>query len=139
MKVVIDTNILLSGLMLPNSIPGKIMQAWRENRFELVLSQFQLDEIGRVLAYPKIQKRLQWDEAEITQFLQQLFLRSIYLGNIATVAEVPADANDNLILSAYIIGKAQYLVTGDKGIQALSEYYSILTAKEFVEQCHNQS
>lgn len=60
MKVVIDTNILLSGLMLPSSIPGRIMQAWRDNRFELVLSQFQLDEIGRVLAYPKIRKRLQW-------------------------------------------------------------------------------
>lgn len=133
MRVVVDTNILLSGLMFPNSIPGKIMQAWRENRFELVLSQFQLDEIGRVLAYPKIQKRLRWDEAEITQFLKQLFMRSIYLGDIATVAEVPADANDNLILSAYLIGQAQYLVTGDKGILDLHEQYAILTATAFLE------
>lgn len=134
MRVVIDTNILLSGLMLPNSIPGRIIQAWRENRFELVLSQFQLDEIGRVLAYPRIQKRLHWGQEEITQFLKQLFLRSIYLGEIAVVAEVPADANDNLILSAYLVGKAQYLVSGDKGLLDLREQYIILTANEFVQQ-----
>jgi hypothetical protein len=133
MRVVVDTNILLSGLMLPNSIPGKIVQAWRENRFELVLSQFQVDEIGRVLAYPKIQQRLHWNETEITQFLKQLFMRSVYLGDITTVAEVPADTNDNLILSAYIIGKAQFLVTGDKGILDLREHYAILTATEFLE------
>ncbi len=134
MKVVIDTNILLSGLMLPNSIPGRIVQAWRDNRFELVLSQFQLDEIGRVLAYPKIQKRLKWDQAEITHFLQQLFLRSVYLGDIITVAEVPADANDNLILSAYLLAEAEYLVTGDRGILALREQYQILTAIEFAQR-----
>ncbi len=134
MRVVVDTNILLSGLMLPNSIPGRIVQAWRDNRFELVLSQFQLDEIGRVLAYPKIQKRLKWDQAEITHFLQQLFLRSVYLGDIITVAEVPADANDNLILSAYLLAEAEYLVTGDRGILALREQYQILTAIEFAQR-----
>ena len=134
MRVVVDTNILLSGLMLPNSIPGRIVQAWRDNRFELVLSQFQLDEIGRVLAYPKIQKRLKWDQAEITHFLQQLFLRSVYLGDIITVAEVPADANDNLILSAYLLAEAEYLVTGDRGILALREQYQILPAIEFAQR-----
>ncbi|MEE9350741.1 MAG: putative toxin-antitoxin system toxin component, PIN family [Thiotrichaceae bacterium] len=132
MKVVIDTNILLSGLMSPNGIPGRIVQAWRDNCFELVLSQFQLDEIGRVLSYPKIQKRLGWDQIQIAQFLKQLFMRSNYLGEIPVVAVVPADTNDNLILSAYIIAEAEYLVTGDIGILDLREQYKILTAKEFV-------
>lgn len=134
MRVVIDTNILLSGLMLPSSTPGRIVQAWRDNRFELVLSQFQLDEIGRVLAYPRIHKRLKWDQAEITQFLKQLFLRSIYLGEIMAVAEVPADANDNLILSAYVIAGAEFLVTGDGGLLALREQYRIVTAAEFAQR-----
>ena len=134
MKVVIDTNILLSGLMLPNNAPRRIVQAWQDNCFDLVLSQFQLDELGRVLSYPKIQKRLKWEQAEITQFLKQIFLRSVYLGEITTVAEVPADKNDNLILSAYIIAEASYLVTGDKGILALRQDYNILTAAEFVQR-----
>ncbi len=133
MKVVIDTNILLSGLMLPKSNPGRIVQAWRDHCFELVLSQFQLDEIGRVLSYPKIQKHLNWDQVEIAQFLKQLFIRSNYLGEITTVAEVPADANDNLILSAYIIAEAEYLITGDARILELRERYNIITAAEFVQ------
>ncbi len=133
MKVVIDTNILLSGLMLPNSEPGRIVQAWHDNRFELVLSQFQLDEIGRVLAYPKIRRRVKWDEPEIAQFLKQLFMRSVYLGEIDAVAEVPADTNDNLILSAYVIAQAEFLVTGDKGILELRGEHNILSAGEFVE------
>lgn len=132
MKVVVDTNILLSGLMLPNSKPGRIVTAWRENRFDLVLSQFQLDEIGSVLTYPKIRKRLKWSEPEIAQFLKQIFLRSVFLGEIDTVAEVPADSGDNLILSAYIIADAEYLVTGDKGITELRRKYNILSASEFV-------
>jgi len=134
MRVVIDTNILLSGLMLPNSIPGKIVQAWRLNLIELVLSQFQLDEMGRVLTYPKIQKRLNWGQTETAQFLQQIFLRSHYLGEIETIAVVPADANDNLILSAYLIGQANYLITGDKGLLALRDEYNILTAAEFAQR-----
>lgn len=133
MKVVLDTNILLSGLMQPNSKPGRIVQAWRDHCFELVLSQFQLDEIGRVLTYPKIRKRLQWNEAEIASFLKQLFMRSVYLGEIDVVAVVPADSNDDLILSAYVIAEADYLVTGDKGIIELHGEYQILSAGEFAQ------
>lgn len=73
-------------------------------------------------------------ELEITQFLQQLFLRSVYIGDIEAVAEVPADTNDNLILSAYLITDAECLVTGDKGIQELREQYNILTAAEFMQR-----
>ena len=51
MKVVLDTNVLLSGLMYPKSTPGTIVGAWQENRFEVVLSVEQLTEIGRVLSY----------------------------------------------------------------------------------------
>lgn len=132
MKVVIDTNILLSGLMLPNSKPGKIVQAWRDNDFDLVLSKFQLDEIGPVLAYPKIRKRLKWGETEISQFLKQLYMHSVYLGEIDEVAEVPADENDNLILSAYVTSNAEYLVTGDKGIGQLRDEYRIFRVVDFI-------
>ena len=134
MRVVVDTNILLSGLMKPDGIPGKIVRAWQNHQFELVLSRFQLDEIGRTLAYPKIQKRLPWGEEQTARFLQQLFLRSVWLGEIETVATVPADANDNLILSAYLLGEAECLVTGDKGLLDLREQYAVVTASDFVER-----
>ncbi|HPE62135.1 MAG TPA: putative toxin-antitoxin system toxin component, PIN family [Thiolinea sp.] len=134
MRVVVDTNILLSGLMKPDGAPGRIVNAWRKHQFELVLSRFQLDEIGRTLAYRRIQQRLCWGEEQTARFLQQLFLRSVWLGGIEAVVTVPADANDNLILSAYLLGQAECLVTGDKGLLALRGQYAIVTAAEFVER-----
>ena len=49
MKVVLDTNVLLSGLMFPKGTPGRIIAAWIDARFEVVFSLDQLAEIGRVL------------------------------------------------------------------------------------------
>ena len=76
MKVVLDTNVLVSGLMYPKSVPGRIVSAWREGRFDLIVSVQQLTEIGRVLAYPKIRRILRWDDETIGRFLRQLLLRA---------------------------------------------------------------
>ena len=57
MRVVLDTNILVSGLMLPESVPGKIVAAWRGAQFELVLSEPMLDGIGGGLSYPGVPAR----------------------------------------------------------------------------------
>ena len=60
LRVVLDSNVILSGLMSPKGTTGKIIQAWKDNRFTLLICEAQLEEIKRVLAYPKIQKRLDW-------------------------------------------------------------------------------
>lgn len=54
MRVVLDTNILLSALISPHGAPDTIYQAWRTARFELVTSLEQLDELRRVSRYPKL-------------------------------------------------------------------------------------
>jgi uncharacterized protein len=57
-KVVLDTNVLLSGLMYPEGTPGRIVAAWVDARFEVAFSLDQLAEIGRALEYPKIRRKL---------------------------------------------------------------------------------
>ena len=49
LRVVLDTNVLVSGLAYPASIPGHILSAWRQGGIDLVLSRFILDEMVRVL------------------------------------------------------------------------------------------
>jgi len=132
MRVVLDTNVLLSGLMYPGSTPGAVVRAWREARIELVLSVEQLAEIGRVLSYPKIRKILKWDRGTIENFLKQLYLRSELVDISAMDASVPKDPGDNIILAALIAGEAECLVTGDSDLLALRERYTILTPAEFV-------
>lgn len=134
MKVVLDTNVLLSGLMYPESTPGKVIGAWQENRFELVLSVEQLTEIGRVLHYPKIRRILTWSRREIEAYLKQLYLRSVAVDISGTTAFVPKDRVDNAILATLIASGAECLVTGDTDLLALRERYSILTPAEFAQR-----
>lgn len=134
MKVVLDTNVLLSGLMLSDSIPGSIVRAWRVAQFDLVLSEPMLDEIRRVLGYPKIQRRLRWDSHVIDNFILLLRFRSTIVDISGVSAEVPADPNDNFILATLIAGQAECLITGDGDLLAMRDVYPILTPAEFVKR-----
>lgn len=130
MKVVLDTNVLVSGLLYPESVPGKIVTAWREAQFDVVSSLSQLEEIGRVLGYPKIRKVLKWSPETIERFLEQLLLR-VELAELGEfVDEQLRDASDAPILASLVVSKADFLVTGDGDLLALRERFSIVTPAE---------
>ena len=78
MKVVLDSNVLLSGLMAPEGTPGRILAAWFEACFEVVMSLEQLAEIGRARSHPKIRRKLKWDERRIEQCIRQLDIQADY-------------------------------------------------------------
>ena len=131
MKVVLDTNVLLSGLMFPDGAPGRVVAAWREARFELVISVHQLAEIGRALAYPKIRRILDWEDRHIEQFIRQLYIRAQIVDLDEISVEVPADPDDAPILATLVAAKADVLITGDGDLLALRGQYAILTPGEF--------
>ena len=62
LRVVLDTNVLVSGLAYPASIPGHIVSSWRHGGLDVVLSRFILDEIAHVL--PRL-SRIQLSSSEI--------------------------------------------------------------------------
>ncbi len=132
MKVVLDTNVLISGLMYPQSVPGQIVTAWLEARFDLVLSLPQLTEIRRVLAYPKIRKVLRWNDEAIGKFLKQLFLRAELVELKELGDKKPRDLSDAPILASLIAAEADCLVTGDADLLVLRTDYPILKPIEFV-------
>ena len=134
MKVVLDTNVLLSGLMFPEGTPGRIVAAWVEARFEVALSLDQLAELGRVLEYPKIRRKLGWDDEQIELFIKQLYIRAevVELGVISV--EVPRDQGDAPILATLAATNADVLVTGDGDLLALRANYPIESPAEFVRR-----
>lgn len=133
MRIVLDTNILMSGLMLPDSIPGKILQAWRNAHFDLVLSEPMLKEITRVLNYPKIQKRLQWDQHQIEQYVLLLRFKTDIVSLQGVEAHVPTDPNDNMVLATLLASQADYLISGDSDLLSLSDKHAIMTPAEFAQ------
>ena len=58
MRLVIDTNVLVSALLSGTSLPAHLLDLWREGRFDLLTSAEQLDELMRVTRYPKLRERL---------------------------------------------------------------------------------
>jgi putative PIN family toxin of toxin-antitoxin system len=133
MRVVLDTNIWISGLLLPKSTAGQIITAWQQNRFNVVISQPILAEIKKVLSYPKIQKRLRWEENKINQYLLLLtfFAEKIQLKKEDIKIKVLKDADDTPILATLITSQADYLVTGDNDLLCLKQDYPIITLAEF--------
>lgn len=134
MKVVLDTNIFSSGLMLPESIPGKIISAWRSSSFELALSEPMLTEISGVLAYPKIRKRIAWSDETIEHFIALLCFRAEIVDIQNTSAVVPRDPDDAPVLAAFIASGADCLVSGDQDLFELRDDYAIETAAEFIRR-----
>lgn len=110
MRVVLDTNVLLSALISPHGAPDAIYRAWRAARFEIVTSQIQLDELRRASRYPKFREVLQ--PHRVGAMINNL-QRAIVLDRLPD--DITADDPDDAFLFAMAIaGDADYLVTGDR-------------------------
>jgi putative PIN family toxin of toxin-antitoxin system len=134
LRIVLDTNVLLSGLMLPDSTPGRIVAAWRKRNFDLIVSEPMLEEIARVLAYPKIRKRLGWNDEHIALYITLLRFEAEVVSIAGVEANVPADPNDTPLLATLIASKADWLITGDSDFDGLSGRYPIIAPSEFVQR-----
>lgn len=129
LKIVLDTNVLLSGTAYPSSIPGKIVSAWRSGGVDVVLSQYILDELQRVL--PRLNHRLGWSDQEIREFVDSLAFLADLVEPIQTLDPLLRDAADQLVLGTFLAANALYLVTGDKDLLTLADRYPIITPVVF--------
>ena len=120
--------------MLPDSAPGRIVAAWRKRNFYLVVSEPMLEEIARVLAYPKIRKRLGWDDEHISRYIGLMRFEAEIVTIAGVEANVPADPSDNHLLACLIASKADWLITGDSDFDELSGQYPIIAPSEFVRR-----
>jgi putative PIN family toxin of toxin-antitoxin system len=111
LRVVLDTNILLSALILPNQPPARLVAAWLEGRFDLVTGEAQLDELRRASRYPALRKRFK--PAEAGRLVNDLRALAKLIKRSPRVS-ASDDPDDNLLLGVAIGAKADYLVTGDK-------------------------
>ena len=133
MRLVLATNVLVSGLAYPGSLPGKLVGAWRAGELELATSRFILDELARVL--PALRPpRL--TALEVSQLVELVEFKAQVVVTPAAVPE-PAlrDPADLPVLGTYLAAQADYLVTGYKDLLALAReqpgQYNIVSPREF--------
>jgi uncharacterized protein len=123
MRVVLDTNVLLTALISPSSTSAQILTVWRDRKIAVVTAAEQIEEIARVTRYPKIRARLL--PALAGRLVNRLRDVAIVVENLPTLDRSP-DPDDNYLLALAEVGQAQLLVTGDKPLLRLKRYKSTL-------------
>jgi putative PIN family toxin of toxin-antitoxin system len=131
--VVLDTNVLLSGIAYPASVPGKIIAAWRHGSVEVLLSTYILDELRRVL--PRLAHRHGLTPAEIDDLVDALSIQAEAIEPLPGIDADLRDANDQPVLGTLLAALkttgVDYLITGDKDLLALAERYPVITPAKF--------
>ena len=131
MRVVLDTNVLLSALISAHGPPDTIYRAWRAARFEIVTSVAQLDELRRASRYPKFKAVLQ--PHRVGTMVNNL-QRALVLERLPSDIEAD-DPFDAFLLAMAVAGDADYLVTGDHRAGLLQRVHigrtRIVTPAEF--------
>ena len=127
-RVVLGTNVLVSGLAYPLSVPGNIVSVWRQGRLDVVLSHFILDELCRVL--PRL-KRISLTSAEIRDLVDSLMFMADVVEPIDVIDNNLRDINDQPVVQTFVAAQAEYLITGDKDLLVLAQDYPIVTPGDF--------
>lgn len=133
-RVVLDTNVLLSGVAYPGSIPGRIVSAWSLGSIEVVLSGFIIDEFRRVL--PRLAGRHGMTPEEMDDFVDILAIQCELVEPREDIAAQLRDAFDIPVLGTLISAldtgnESVSLITGDKDLLAWADRYPIMTPAEF--------
>lgn len=133
LRVVLDTNVLLSGIAFPGSVPGKIVLAWRMGSIQVALSDFIIEELRRVL--PRLSHRHGLSAGEIDDLLDVLTIQAEMLPPCAPNEPLLRDANDLPVLGTMLVaaqsGDVDYLITGDKDLLVLNDRYPIISPGDF--------
>ena len=120
MRVVLDTNILLSALISKLAAPYTLYQTWRNKKLELLCCEAQLNELREVTRRIAIAARIKPFEAGL--LVNNLRHLTHFIANPPQVRR-SSDPKDDYLLALAQAGQAQYLVTGDKnGLLSLGHH-----------------
>lgn len=141
--VLLDTNILVSALISSKSKPAKLLGHWKENKFNLVTSDVLLKEFSEVIRRPRIKEKYKITDKEIKELEKVILDKAIFIPTSGQT-NLCRDSDDNVILETAIVGKANYVVTGDKDIKTpeLAEYLAqnkieTITVSQYLDKLEN--
>ena len=130
MRLMCDTNVLISGILFPNSVPGRVLRVAAEQE-QFVLGTYTIEELNRFFQkkFPDKTKSLEHylKRKEFELFVTLLDLRHVVMPSIR-------DTKDEPILASAILADVDILITGDKDFAAIEiDRPAVLTPAAFLE------
>jgi putative PIN family toxin of toxin-antitoxin system len=134
-RAVIDTNIFVSGF-LGKGPPHKILEAWSQAKFKLIVS----DEI--VMEYESVLNRL-LDHSPflVNRTIESVSLHAEYVQPANLSSKLCRDPNDEIFIRTAIAGRVNYIVSGDKDLLVLKTIMNIevLSPRAFLQIIESKS
>ena len=131
MKIVLDTNVFISGVFFGGP-PYQILDAWRNGKVDIILSEEIFEE------YQRVAKELsrQFKEVDISMFLDLITVNAIWVEAPQLPINISDDPDDDKFLSCALASKTKIIISGDKHLLVVSGYRKIEVVKPgaFVER-----
>lgn len=132
MRVVLDTNVVLSALVFGGGAAARLRQGWQQGACVPLISSATAQELVRVLAYPKFRLSPQDQEELLADYLP--YAKAVRIPQPPPAVPKCRDVFDVPFLHLAVAGKARLLVSGDKDLLALAGRFAcpIVTLEAFV-------
>lgn len=133
-KVVFDTNIIVSGLIANTGAPYETIELWRRDNVVLLISDAIIDEVSDVLTRPFFRDQRHITKSDIDRIKHALKTDATIVSPNSRLKVVGNDPDDNRIIECALDGGADYIISGDHHLLELKRFagIQIVTAKEFL-------
>jgi uncharacterized protein len=119
-KIVIDTNVFISGIFFSGP-PHRILKAWRDGLFQIVLTRKILEEYERVGSVLE----QQFPAIDLTPILDLVTINAELVLDKALPRPVCSDRDDDKFIACALAGKSKMIVSGDKHLLNVSGFQGI--------------
>jgi putative PIN family toxin of toxin-antitoxin system len=129
MRVILDTNVFISGIFWEGNFCFQIIDRWRKGEFELVSSKELIEEFVKTLKCFKIQL----DEETIVDWRNMIIENAIIVEPTEKLEIIKEDSDDNKFLETAIAGEADFIISQDNHLLKLREFRGIkvITPEKF--------
>ena len=124
MRVVLDTNVVVSAFLSPTGTPAQILARWENQEFDLIISEPLLREYRRALNYERVAARHRMTPGEVEEVVDG-FRQFAVLVEPTGALELPEDPDDAKVLECAVEGSAEYIVSGDAHLLRLHGHQGI--------------
>lgn len=120
MQVVADTNVIISGIFWKGP-PFQILELWRDEKIQLVVSLEIIEE------YERVSKLIsdQYSSIDVTKILALIIKRSLLIDVPATQEKITVDPDDDKFMLCAEMSKAKIVISGDKVLLNVDGYKGI--------------
>ncbi len=125
MRVVIDSNVLVSRFLSPTGAPAKLFEQWEDQAFQLLVSEPIMAEYQRALMYERVAARHRLSADGVADVIAGLRHFALLVEPTENIAAISDDPDDNKFLDCAAAGGADYLVSGDTYLLRLQEFRGV--------------